>query len=91
MIPRSCRGIGISIPIPFLLDFCENSHMSPHIDSHMDPHMGFHRGIIPIPNGLRKLGIAKPMPNLVFMARATFLQEGALIPTRVRSAQNWDV
>ena len=40
--------------------------------------MGFHKGkMIPIPNGHRKLGIPIPMPNLVIMARATFLQEGA--------------
>ena len=48
------------------------------MDLHVDSHMGFHKEkMIPIPNGHRKSEIPMPMPNLVIMARATFLQEWA--------------
>ena len=50
--------------------------MDLHMGPDMDSHMGFHKGkMIPIPIGHGKLGI--PMPNLVIVARATFMLEGA--------------
>ena len=78
--------MGVEFTLPFPQDFCWNSHIDPQVDSHMDPHidrhmdshMGFHKGkLLTIPNGHGKLGIPMPMPNLVIIARATFLQEGA--------------
>ena len=86
-------AVGVEFPLTFPQDFCGNSHIDPQVDSHMDPHidlhMGFHKGkLLPMPNGHGKLGIPIPMPNLVIIARATFLQKGPA-PNSRQVCRNW--
>ena len=53
----------------------------------MDPHMGFHKGkMTPIPIGHGKLGI--PMPNLVIVARTTFMLGGPAPNSRIEIVSN---